>query len=105
MDKASAIERVKQYAFVLKENFKVKKVILYGSYLKGGAREDSDIDVAVVLDKVDGDFLMMETKLFRLKREIDHRIEPILLEETNDKSGFLEEILKTGEVVYSVDEA
>ena len=50
-------------------------------------------------------FLMAEAKLFRLRREIDTRIEPVLLEESNDKSGFLEEILKTGEVIYNADQA
>ena len=48
---------------------------------------------------------MAEAKLFRLRKEIDTRIEPVLLEESNDKSGFSEEILKTGEVIYSADQA
>ncbi|NVM21935.1 MAG: nucleotidyltransferase domain-containing protein [Desulfobacterales bacterium] len=87
------------------ENFNVKKIILYGSYSRDAARKDSDIDVAVVLDSVDEDFLMVEAKLFRLRREIDARIEPVLLEESNDKSGFLEEILKTGEIIYSAEPA
>lgn len=101
MDKTTAIKCVKQYADVVRQNFKVEKIILYGSYSKGGARDDSDIDVAVVLRRVDGDFLASEAKLFRLRREIDARIEPVLLEESNDKSGFLEEILRTGEIIYS----
>jgi len=29
-------------------------------------------------------------------------IEPVLLEEENDPSGFLADILKTGEIIYSV---
>ena len=103
MDKTTAIRYVKQYADVVRQNFKVKKVILYGSYSRGSARKDSDIDVAVVLSRIDEDFLMAEAKLFRLRREIDTRIEPVLLEESNDKSGFLEEILKTGEVIYNAD--
>lgn len=49
----------------------------------------------------DEDFLMCEARLVRLRREIDARIEPVLLEESNDKSGFLDEILKTGEIIYS----
>ena len=105
MDKTTAIRYVKQYADVVRQNFKVKKVILYGSYSRGSARKDSDIDVAVVLSRIDEDFLMAEAKLFRLRREIDTRIEPVLLEESNDKSGFLEEILKTGEVIYNADQA
>jgi predicted nucleotidyltransferase len=103
MDKTTAIRQVKQYADVVRQNFNVKKVILYGSYSRSSARKDSDIDVAVVLSSIDEDFLMAEAKLFRLRREIDTRIEPVLLEESNDKSGFLEEILKTGEVIYNAD--
>src|SRR3970282_636519 len=103
MDKEKVIERVKQYSDLVRQNFRVKKIILYGSYVKGSAKKDSDIDVAVVLSSIDEDLLMSESKLFRLRRNIDARIEPILLEEKNDKSGFLEEILKTGEIIYSAD--
>jgi len=103
MDKATAIRRVKQYADLLRQNFNVTKIILYGSYSRDAAHKDSDIDVAVVLDSVDEDFLTCEARLFRLRREIDARIEPVLLEESNDKSGFLEEILKTGEIIYSAE--
>ena len=103
MDKATAIRCVKQYADLIRQNFDVRKIILYGSYSRDAARKDSDIDVAVVLDSVDEDFLMCEARLFRLRREIDARIEPVLLEESNDKSGFLEEILKTGEIIYSAE--
>ncbi|MBN1840968.1 MAG: nucleotidyltransferase domain-containing protein [Deltaproteobacteria bacterium] len=105
MDKATAIRRVKQYADLVRQNFNVRKIILYGSYSRDAARKDSDIDVAVVLDRVDDDFLVSEAKLFRLRREIDARIEPVLLEESNDKSGFLEEILKAGEIIYSAEPA
>ena len=59
--------------------------------------------MAVVLDHVEGDFLTAETRLYQLRRQIDVRIEPVLLEKINDKSGFLEEILKTGEIIYSPD--
>ncbi len=92
MDKTTAIRYVKQYADIVRQNFKVKKVILYGSYSRGSARKDSDIDVAVVLSRIDEDFLMAEAKLFRLRRKIDTRIEPILLEESNDKKGIFRNI-------------
>jgi uncharacterized protein len=103
MDKATAIERVRRYADIVRKNFDVKRIILFGSYSKDTARKDSDIDVAVVLDRVEEDFLTAQSKLFRLRREIDARIEPVLLEASNDRSGFLEEILKTGEVIYSAE--
>jgi uncharacterized protein len=101
MDKAAAIECVRQYAEIVRKHYDVNKIILYGSYSRDTARKDSDIDVAVVLNHVDEDFLSTEAKLFRLRREIDARIEPVLLEESNDRSGFLEEISKTGEIIYS----
>ena len=102
MDKQIVIERVKQYADLVRQNFNVRKVILYGSYAKGTAREnESDIDVAIILDRLDDDLLMSEAKLFRLRRNIDIRIEPILLEESDDKTGFLDEIMKTGEIIYN----
>jgi hypothetical protein len=31
---------------------------------------------------------------------IDVRIEPVILDENHDRSGFLAEILKTGEIIY-----
>jgi predicted nucleotidyltransferase len=103
MDQEPVITRVKQFAEVVRKNFRVKKIILYGSYAKGSAGKHSDIDVAVVLDNDEEDLLTSEAKLFKLRRAIDARIEPVLLDETKDTSGFLEEIIKTGEVIYSVD--
>lgn len=101
MDKAAVRESVSRLAELAKDNFPVKKVILFGSYAKGYAREDSDIDVAVLIEKIDGDFLSAETRLFKLRRNIDTRIEPVLIEDTEDFSGFLEEILRTGEIIYT----
>jgi predicted nucleotidyltransferase len=72
----------------------------YGSHAKGTAHPDSDIDVAVVVERVDGDYLDALASLFRLRREVDLRIEPVLIEQGNDKSGFLSEIMATGYVVY-----
>lgn len=102
MDKEAVVERVREYAEVLlRQNIPLSKVILFGSHVTGGAREDSDIDVAVVISHIEGDWLQFSAKLFRLTREIDLRIEPIALEETGDRRGFLAHILKAGEVIYS----
>lgn len=103
MDKETAIARVKLYANLVIQDFPVKKIILYGSHAKGNAREDSDIDVAIVVRRVEGDLLLSNARLFKLRRDIEPMIEPVLMEEDNDLSGFLAEILKTGEVIYSAD--
>jgi uncharacterized protein len=102
MDKNTVIERVKKYADLVCVYFPVKKVILYGSYAKGSAREYSDIDVAVIVEKIDGDLWESKSKLFSLTHDIDVSIEPVLFEaNANDPSGFLEEIQRTGEIIYS----
>lgn len=104
MDKKDALEIVKDYAEAVRQNFTVRKIILYGSHAKGLARKDSDIDVAVVLDSIEDDSLSAGALLFKLSRNIDLRIEPVLVEQGNDVSGFLDEITKTGEVVYRAAE-
>lgn len=101
VDRNEAREKVKRYSDLVKAHFPVRMVILYGSYAKAMAREDSDIDVAVVVKEISEDFLEAEVKLYKLRREVDERIEPVLLEEGNDQSGFLELILKDGEIIYS----
>lgn len=101
MDKEQAVEKVKRYAEAVRQNFPVSKVILYGSYAANSAKEESDIDVAVVLRRFEGDWLLSSAKLFKLRRDIDSMIEPVLLEEDNDPSGFLANVLKTGEIIYS----
>jgi hypothetical protein len=43
----------------------------------------------------------MKARLFRLRREIDVRIEPLLLERKHDPANFLGEIVRTGKVIAS----
>ena len=102
MDKSQIIAKATEYAVLVSENLKPQKVVLFGSSTQGTWREESDIDIAVIVKKVDGDILDMETLLYKLRRKIDDRIEPVLLEESSDESGFLSAVLKNGHVVYSI---
>jgi len=103
MDKATVVDHVRQYADLVRRHFDVRSIVLFGSYAKGNAREESDIDVAVVLDELKGDWLTSAAKLHFLTRDIDIGIEPIILDPAHDPSGFLEHVLETGEVIYSRD--
>ena len=96
MDKVEAIRKIRQYKFLLKDYFDVDKVYLFGSYAKETNREDSDIDVAIVVNSIKGDYFSTTPLIWKLRRQIDDRIEPILIEKDNDSSGFLEEIQKNG---------
>jgi len=40
------------------------------------------------------------TRLSHLRRNVSSPIEPVLLDSANDKSGFVNEVLATGEVIY-----
>ena len=101
MDKKSAIELAKRFSEQVCEFMPVQRVILYGSCVKEEAKVNSDIDIAVIVEKLEGDYLNAQAKLFRLRRSIDLRIEPIIIEQSEDKSGFLEEILETGIEIHT----
>jgi predicted nucleotidyltransferase len=57
MDKDEVIKKVEQYAILVKDYILTSQIILYGSYVNGDSNPDSDIDVAVVVDKLNQDFL------------------------------------------------
>ncbi len=103
MDKTTVRKLVEEYAKLVVNNMVVKKIILYGSYARGDYKKDSDIDVAVVVSKesISKDILDDMAKLFKLRRNISNDIEPVLLIDEEDASGFLESISEYGEVVYS----
>jgi predicted nucleotidyltransferase len=101
MDKSTIIKLAEEYAKLVLQNIKPIEIILYGSYAKGTAREGSDIDIAVIVSEVIHDFLDEATLLYRLRHQIDNRIEPKLIVESHDCSGFLEDVRKTGYRLYS----
>jgi predicted nucleotidyltransferase len=100
MDKSEAIESIKVFAEKIRDAFDPLMIVLYGSYAKGTFTETSDIDVAVIVNSIEGDFLEQEAELYRMRREVVDRIEPLLIEFGNDKSGFLKHILNSGEILY-----
>ncbi len=76
MDKNQTPEAVIRFAIFLKEtNSSVKKVYLFGSYAKGTFHDNSDIDLAIIFDRLSDSF-DMKVELMKLKRKFDIRIEP-----------------------------
>jgi predicted nucleotidyltransferase len=65
----------------------------------GNQRADSDIDVAVDVNSIDSDFFFYAPLLWKLRHEVDDRIEPVLLVNGKDESGFLQGILQNGLVI------
>lgn len=101
MEKTQAIELVKRYAEAISQELSVKEVILFGSYISECVYEDSNIDIAVVMhDVAASEYLSVLKRLCVLRTRIDPSIEPHLMLETGDNGGFLQEVQRTGEVIY-----
>jgi len=96
MDKTEAIIKLERYKKLLSKEMLFDKMILFGSYAKENHRKNSDIDVAIVVDKIQGDYFSTRPLLWRIRREVDDRIEPVILERSNDESGFLKKVMKNG---------
>ena len=88
MDKEAAIGLAKRFSELVSQHMPARHIVLYGSYAKGTAGSDSDIDIAVIVDKVEGDYLDQQAKLYRLRRSVDLRIEPVLIEYGQDRADF-----------------
>src|SRR6266542_2229925 len=102
MDKRQAVRKVKQFAELVRQHLPACDIFLYGSYAQGRPRRHSDIDVAVVVAEYAGDLLDMKARLFRLRRDIDVRIVPLLLERKHDPTRFLEQTKGTGRIIESI---
>ena len=78
-----------------KEYCPLKALYLYGSYSKGNYRADSDIDIAVIVERLDDDYFKDTPLLWKLRRKISNLIEPVLLTEDMDNPLYCD-IRKTG---------
>jgi predicted nucleotidyltransferase len=102
-ERENIIDKVKLYKQLVKEQFPVpvEQFWLFGSYAKNNAHKDSDIDVALVVNHLDKNYSVLNTEpiLWRLKRQIDFRIEPHVIARDTDYAGFIDEIQRTGILV------
>ena len=89
-------------AEVKKNKIPFTKAYLFGSYAKGTAKKWSDIDICIISDAFAGKkWDENEKKLWRIRRNIDARIEPvgISLKEFSSSSPLVSEIKSTGVLI------
>ena len=103
LDKAKAREIATDYSREVIKALNPDKVILFGSYVNGIPHSESDIDIAVFVSGLDDDTwyktrILLQSLCWN-RTFLD--IEPHLLDETDDKSGFVKHVIDTGEVIYS----
>ena len=102
MDKAAVIDRnkaidiVRQYKHVIARHFKeVPQVMLFGSYSKGTANKDSDIDVAVIVSSYGDRKLELSKALWHDVDEVSLLIEPVLISKEHP-SPLYDDVMRTG---------
>ena len=75
-----AIDLVRQYKHVIAKHFAEEpQVMLFGSYSKGTANKDSDIDVAVIVPSYGDRKLELSKALWRDVDDVSLLIEPVLI--------------------------
>lgn len=93
------IELVKKYISMLEENnFPIKKAILFGSYENGKYDKWSDIDIALVSDKFEGNRFLDRNRISRLTLDFNYNISPLPYntKDFNEGDLFIKEIINTG---------
>jgi len=95
-DIISKVRKFKQLVIDSKFPMQIENVYLFGSYAKGTQREHSDIDVAFVVNKFKGDFFKVIPPIWKLRHQVDFRIEPHVIARNTDYAGMIDEIQQTG---------
>jgi len=98
----SIIERVTEYCRSVDSEFRLKRVVLFGSRSRGDFYPHSDIDLLLVSDEFPDDWFTRQAKLYFLKLK---QIEPIgyttteirgMIEEGNK---FIENVFREGKEI------
>lgn len=96
MDRKTAVRKARAFVKLARRVVNIDRSYLFGSYACGAPRAESDLDVGLVVRHLRGDYLDSLTRLYRLRGQVDVRIEPHLVVEDADPQGFLREIERTG---------
>jgi predicted nucleotidyltransferase len=101
-----AIVRVIQHylAAVRRSGIRVSQAVLFGSYARGDARLDSDVDILVIAPEFDGPYDKSRIDLlWALRAQTDSRIEPIAVGERqwreDDASAIIEIARREGQAI------
>ena len=85
----------------LKEKIEITKIFIYGSYVKGNFRTESDIDICIIAKNIKNNFKATLTAS-STSALIDPKFEPIVISDEEFESGnfgIIQEIKNTGVIV------
>jgi len=98
MDEKTAFDIGKDFVRLLrKKNYQVSRAILYGSFARGNYHENSDIDIAIVLQHLNDPF-RAQVEMLKLTWNFNTRIEPhpFAEQDFNSENPVAREIMRTG---------
>ena len=102
MDKRKALTReealalVRRYKAVIRSRFDVEpRVLMFGSYSKGNANANSDIDVAVIVPTYGNRKFEISKNLWHDVDQVSFLIEPVLMAEDR-WSPLYDDVMRTG---------
>jgi predicted nucleotidyltransferase len=100
MDKREALNIASTYIDSISSKYIINQAILFGSFAKGTNHDDSDIDIAIIVNN-GLDIIDTQIDLMKLRRKIDLRIEPhpFMISDFNNSNPVVNEILKYGIII------
>ncbi|MBQ9641896.1 MAG: nucleotidyltransferase domain-containing protein [Bacteroidaceae bacterium] len=99
LTREEALELVRQYKQVIRSRFDIEpKVMMFGSYSKGYANPDSDIDVAVIVPSYGDRKMEISKRLWHDVDQVSFLIEPVLMAEDR-WSPLYDDVMRTGVAV------
>lgn len=95
------ISSIKVYVNLLnREGFDISRVFLFGSFARGEANDTSDIDLMLLSESLNDDDVQKKGRAWVLTRQVDSRIEPLLVSkkrfQSDEGSPILEIVRKEG---------
>lgn len=95
LSQQEALNLVRRYKQIIAPRFADAKVYMFGSYSKGSANPDSDIDVAVVVPTYGNNKFDKQKALWHEVDKVSFLIEPVLIAEDR-WSPLYDDVMQTG---------
>ena len=96
LSRDEALSIVRHYKRIIRSRFQNEpRVIMFGSYSKGNATPDSDIDVAVIVPTYGDQKFEISKNLWHDVRLVSFLIEPVLMAEDR-WSPLYDDVIRTG---------
>ncbi len=96
MDTQEALALARAYVYRVKQILDYDSAYLFGSYALGHQDQNSDVDIGIIVSETDENYLDLMKNLYRIRRELDVRIEPHLYIQGHDPLDFAEGVVKSG---------